>query len=152
MADRNEQNALDFALRMARRGEQIERSATRIQRGTALVGDRIIVLATPVDQGPARSNTIVSSGFPVFHTIPAYSPRPKGSGPGDAANAQGALDQAAKAIANHEPHATIYIQNNKSYFPMLDEGSSAQAPGGMSKQAMKGMRDYTRSQRLLEDK
>ena len=92
MAGKNQRNGEDFAKRMQQRAAEIERSATRIQRGAALVLDRAIVLATPVDTGRARANTIVSTPGPDYGLVE------HATGSGGAA-AQAALGKKAEGQA-----------------------------------------------------
>jgi len=123
-------------------------------RKTALVGDQVLVLATPVDTGRARAGWIVSLGAPSSET-------PQTGESGDIKEQRGAtaaakaLAQARKAIGAYEDQGSIHITNNVHYVPILDKGrvgnrGSRQAPDGMTKAGLAAMNDVIRRARLLE--
>ena len=102
-------------------------------RKAALAADQVAVLATPVDTGRARANWRVGVGT-----------NPAGFDP-DASDPSGAsaIAQGATAIGGWKSgNGSIYISNNVPYIIPLDEGSSAQAPSGMSAAAIQAARKF----------
>ena len=94
-------------------------------RRAAIAADQVAILATPVDTGRARGNWRVGIGG-----------RPTGFDPNDT-DANAALAQGQSAIETWKSgEGSIYITNNVPYIVPLDEGSSAQAPNGMSAAAV----------------
>jgi hypothetical protein len=137
MAGRNEFDK--FAARMDRVGDQVENNAATVVRRAALAADQVVVLATPVDTGRARANWTTSVGAPTF-TNKDPPPDPGGS----------ALAQAREVIGTWRPGlGSIYISNGVDYVQYLDEGSSAQAPEGMTSQGIAAARQVLRAARLL---
>lgn len=112
---------------MRRRAAALAKAVDKVVRQVAIVADRQIVLATPVDTGRARSNWIVTVGAPTTTPIEPYSPTSMG-GTSESANLSGALGQANTAISKRKFGQTIWIQNNVPYIGRLNEGSSKQAP------------------------
>ena len=130
----------DFSRRMNIRGKQVEQNAGRAVRVAALAADQGVVLATPVDTGRARSNWIVSLGFPVV-----ANNEPAGEDP-----TQQALSQAAAVIRTFKPGlGPIFIANGVPYIQELESGSSAQAPAGMIASGILAARSALRGVRLL---
>lgn len=126
MADRTFDN-LDQALIAI--AERTEKNATLHMRRLALIIDRNVVLATPVDTGRARSNWIVSVVASTDEVREPFAPT-KGGGIGESSNAQGAIRQAENAVRHAKPGQTIFINNNLPYIAELNNGTSAQAPRG----------------------
>lgn len=116
-----------FSRRITLRADELGQSVDRIVRTAALVVDQVVVLATPVDTGRARSNWLVSVGVPRGGVIEPYSPGNQ-LGLGENANANGALQQARTAVLVRPEGVPIYIVNNVEYLPQLNNGSSQQAP------------------------
>lgn len=129
-------------------GRQVEEGATRLQRQTALVALREVVFATPVDEGRARSNWIVSPRVPSRETREPFSPG-QDLGSGESQNAGEAIQQGRLAIETHTPGADIYISNNLPYIRRLNEGWSAQAPEGFIEAAVQRAQEAVRRARLL---
>jgi hypothetical protein len=102
--------------------------AARVVRRVALVVDQTAVLATPVDTGRARSNWAVQVGSPIEgeHVVQGFD-RSGGS----------SLSQAEDALQEYKITAgVIFVANNVPYIEQLENGSSAQAPGGMLSAAL----------------
>jgi len=134
-------SAPEFARRMKKVGERIERNADRLVRKCALAVDATVVLATPVDTGRARSNWQVELNGPNLSTREPYVPGSKRSTEGE--NSRAALDQGKAVVAQYKGgvNASIHITNNLSYIGKLNEGFSAQAPSGfVEKAVMVGVR------------
>lgn len=115
-------------------------NANRIVRETALVGDQVFVLNTPVDEGRARASTIVSIGTPATQEV---EPPVLGDGGASAALAL-AQGQAAVSAYDVTTGETIFITQTTDYSVFLDQGSSAQAPNGMTKPAADAMQEFLR--------
>lgn len=112
---------------MVLRADELGQSVDRVVRTAALVVDQVVVLSTPVDTGRARSNWLVSVGVPRGGVIEPYAPGNK-LGLGENKNAQGALDQARRAVAVRPEGIPVFIVNNVDYMGLLNNGSSRQAP------------------------
>lgn len=108
-------------------------------RKAALVADQVAILATPVDTGRARANWIASIGAPATEADRA----PDKSG-------QVALNEAQRVVARYAPgQGGIYITNNVEYIEPLDQGSSSQAPNGMTAQAIQAATMAVRNIKIL---
>ena len=138
-----------FAGRMRRHGKRVEREAADLKSEVALVVDQNLVLSTPVDEGTARSNWVVSIGSPSLKTIQAYSPG-NDLGIGEGANANAAIQQAQAALSSNVLNADIFISNNLPYIMKLNDGYSAQAPAGMIERAIQSGLRLIEKRRLLE--
>ena len=128
--------------------EGIVNNANQTKQKAALAIDRVVVLATPVDTGRARSNWQVSNGSPILETRQAYAPGENGSTAGP--NSSSAIAQAEGAIARARKGASIYISNNLPYIGRLNDGSSAQAPAGFIEQAVAVGNQIIADARLLK--
>lgn len=138
-----------FAKRMQVYANNLERNVNKTVREVALVADRNLVLATPVDTGRARSNWLVSVGSPNRETQEPYSPGEAGST--GSANAQAAIAQANAEISRRKPGQDIFISNNLPYIGRLNEGSSAQAPEQFVGTAVQSAVDVVNKARVLRD-
>lgn len=126
----------EFARRITRRAEGVEKQATKVIREVALVVDSTVVLATPVDTGRARANWLASLSAPIL------SPDLDAKDPGGNA----AIAKAKGVIETFKSgkDVDIIIQNNVPYIETLNAGSSAQAPVGFVQQAvLAGIRAVT---------
>lgn len=139
-----------FARNMRRRGRRIEARTTRLKREAALIADREVVLATPVDTGRARSNWIVSLDAPVVSPRDSYAPGVK-LGRGERANADAALAQGKERIGAARAGQDIYISNNVYYIGRLNEGYSAQAPAGFVQSAVARAVAHVRRSKVVDD-
>ena len=102
-------------------------------RKAALAADQVAVIATPVDTGRARANWRVGIG-----TNPAGFDEDATDKSGSATIAQG-----QSTISTWKSgQGSIFISNNVPYIIPLDEGSSAQAPNGMSAAAIQAARKF----------
>lgn len=120
-------------------------------RKAALVADQVAVLATPVDTGRARAAWLVSVGSP-REGKGTYEgkagERETNEGPATSA----ALTQGAAEIAKYDLEAgSIFLQNNLSYIGELDEGSSAQAPEGMTAAAIQAASEVIKKAKVVPD-
>ena len=102
-------------------------------RKAALAADQVAVLATPVDTGRARANWRVGIGTnPAGYDDEATDK----SGSSTIAEGQGVIERWKSG------QGSIFISNNVPYIIPLDEGSSAQAPSGMSAAAVQAARKF----------
>jgi len=109
----------------------------RVIRKVFLVMDQVLVTTTPVLTGRARVNWIAAIGDDDVTEIDPSESGVEGSEARGSANAQLALSQARTLVDTWTlERGAISIVNNVSYIGELDSGSSAQAPTGMTKQAL----------------
>ena len=137
-----------FSRRMRELGRRVEENGPTIARRTALIIDQVVVVATPVDEGIARSNWQASLGTPVLSEINAYVPGNEGS-TGNV-NAQAAINQARGVINTFRGEGEIYISNPLAYIGRLNEGSSAQAPANFVEQSISLGVQSVRRERVLD--
>lgn len=129
--------------------KKINENANQAVRKAALAADQVAVLRTPVDTGRARSNWVVSIGQPELDQV-AFSGSDSQAG-NEAAATVKALNQANQALSKYDIRlGPIYITNNLEYIIYLDEGSSPQAPDGITKFALQAARFQLKKARLLE--
>lgn len=132
-----------FAERMSKLAESVVHNTEKHVRAAALIADSTVVQATPVDTGRARANWTLSIGSPVFADRP--SPGPGAAGPDAVSAANGVLQQWRVGSG------PICISNGLPYITRLDTGYSAQAPNGMTAQAINAARAYLQQHaKLLE--
>lgn len=119
----------DLPIVMRKRAKELSDGVTKAVQRVATVVDREVVLGTPVDKGPARSNWVGTLNSPFKGVIPAYAPGKK-LGLGEQANAEAAIAQGARAIRlfNVLRDKSLHFTNNVGYIGDLNDGSSAQAP------------------------
>lgn len=119
-----------FARRMVVRSKQVVGGTTKLVQSAALVTDQVAVIATPVDTGFARAGWFPSIGTP-SDALPSGEP-------GAAQAAAESIGRAQLLIPTWKSgDPPIFITNNVEYIGQLDAGSSAQAPAGMTAQAVK---------------
>lgn len=124
----------EFSGRISIRAKRIDENADALVRKVALAVDTAVVLATPVDEGRARSNWQVGIGIAPEGTREPYYPGEQGST--EAANAQAAIDQGKRMIQRYTKGSTVHITNNLPYIQKLNDGHSAQAPAGFVEKAV----------------
>lgn len=115
-----------FSRRMKLRADVFQKGIERKVKRAALAADNAAVLTTPVDTGRARGNWLTSIGAPRIAEL-------------DVQDKSGnlALEQGRSVIPGWKLGAgPIYIANGLPYIQRLDDGSSAQAPSGMSRFAI----------------
>ena len=131
-----------FAARMDEVSSQILGTMDVTMRKLALVTDQVAVLATPVDTGRARGNWIVTLGE---QAAASDNQRTKDkSGNLALEQARGALGVSLiggggrnqKSGRFQSAVKTIFLTNSVEYVTFLDQGSSRQAPAGMTQQAI----------------
>lgn len=116
-----------YAAQVGRHPQATQRKATK-----ALA--RELILATPVDEGTARSNWQVGV-TPSASPRAAYSP---GShlGISESGNASSAIAAANAAVDAAPSGSTLFVSNPVPYIDILDQGHSRQAPRGMIRRAL----------------
>lgn len=142
----------DLQKRLGKIGAVVEENADKTVRKAVIVIDQVVVMATPVDQGRARSNWIASLDKPTLEPIEAYSPG-DALGIGEGANAQAAMNQAQGVAAQYDgaKNSEVHITNNLPYIGVLNDGSSAQAPAGFIQEAVAKGVGAVRGARLLKE-
>lgn len=124
-----------FARRMKMRGNNVPREVNKVKRLTALAIDQALVLGTPVNEGTARSNWLVSTDTPRGDIIGAYV-KLTGGDMSERANADAAMAQGRAVVDQAKPGHDIHLTNNLDYIMALNEGSSAQAPAAFVEEAV----------------
>jgi len=131
----------DFMRRMGALGTRVTRNADKVVRRVVLAVDQTVVLATPVDTGRARANWIAALNAPA-EAATAETDR-SGRKP-----IQQAGGVAASYDGDHD--VAVHITNNLPYIGALDAGSSAQAPIGFVRSAVRAGVDAVKGARLLD--
>ena len=128
-----------FAKNLGSLATRVARNADRTVRKAALAADQAVVTGTPVDTGRARANWIAALNAAEEATS-------------DSTDASKALQQAASVIAGYDGDrdVEIHITNNLPYIQKLNEGSSAQAPAGFVRLAVKRGIEAVAGARLLD--
>ena len=130
-----------FGRRMVFVGKTVAKNSEKAVRRAALAMDAVAVGTTPVDTGRARGNWIVSIGNPDLRIVDI-----EGSDTG-----QAAIEQGRGTIGRWKlRQGPIFISNSLPYIQALDSGSSAQAPSGMTDQAIKAGQFELKKARLLK--
>ena len=120
--------------RLKQLANNVERNSDMLTKRVAASIDSVVVVATPVDTGRARSNWQAAINRMLSIEIPPYSPGSKGST--QAANSQNAINQALSVIQNYKSGNEIHITNNVSYIGELNSGKSPQAESGFVEEAV----------------
>lgn len=116
----------EFGKRISEIARGIVKNVEKTVRKAALVFDQVVVLATPVDTGRARANWIATIAVPANFSKTEVDP-----------GGQTTIAQAAAVIKSYKlGSGGIFITNNVAYIVPLEEGSSQQAPNGMTKQGL----------------
>lgn len=102
---------------------EIDKELNALMRATGIAIDSALVSETPVDEGRAQGNWIVS----VDRIDERIDIHPKGVTGAPKGQAE-ALYQGVTAIRAAPNWSTIYIQNNLPYINRLNDGHSDQAP------------------------
>ena len=126
-----------------------EKSEVNVHEGVrkaALVTDQVAVVLTPVDTGYARSHWAASLGEPVAGETGVQ----KGIEVGEAAATAIALSQAEAEIKNWNGRGSIFLSNPLEYVKYLDEGSSEQAPKGMTAEAVHAGQSVLKELKILD--
>ena len=117
-----------FASSMRKRADAVETSASRLAVIGTKAAVQTLVYITPVDTSEHLSNWQVFLDSPAPDALPPYYPGEWGST--RHASAQEAIDQANRELAFKQPGRRNFISNLGPAIVKLDNGSSAQFPGG----------------------
>lgn len=129
-----------FAKRMEILAEGVKHNTLNAVKRAAIAADQAVVLQTPVDTGRARANWVVNVGSAATGEV-------------DSTDANAALEQGRSAIGDYKlEQGGIFISNSLPYIGLLENGSSAQAPKGMTAAALLAARKQLRSIKLLDGK
>lgn len=130
-----------FSQNIRKRGRQIENAGVRIVRSVAKRSLKLLVNATPVDTGEARSNWRIGiGGVPTAAISPYASGRNLGIS--ERGNARGAIDAGFSRINSLKPGqgrsltTSVVIVNNARHIGLLNDGRSKQAPAGFIQAAL----------------
>jgi hypothetical protein len=138
-----------FSRRMTIVADVVDKNAGKVIRQAALEADQVGVLRTPVDTGRARANWIVSTGSP--SSTETAGPNAGDQSANEAQATAQALNQAQTALVGYKlTLGPIFITNNVEYIMFLDEGSSEQAPQGMTAFMLQAASDVLRKGGLLK--
>lgn len=105
--------------------------ASKRAKATLELHKRIVEL-TPYKSGAAKLNWIVSAGKPSNEVRKLTGVINLSSDQAESI----AISAAEAVVANAKPGEALYIQNNLPYIELLENGSSKQAPSGMTAIAM----------------
>lgn len=123
---------------MEKRAKAVETAGSRL----AVIGTRAavetLVYVTPVDTSEHLSNWQVNLNNPAPDALPPYVPGSRGSTRG--ASAQQAIAEAERELAYKKPGQPLWISNLGPAIVKLDQGSSAQFPGGFVARALVSFR------------
>lgn len=123
-----------FGARMRELGTRVATNADRLVKDVAVVTEVVLVRTTPIDTGRAISNWRIGVGSPAAGIIDAHAPGLSGST--FETNADVTIALAKAEISQYREGQDLHITNNLEYISDLDNGSSVQAPTGMSAQAV----------------
>lgn len=127
-----------FSKRMQVIANNVNANADILVKTVALAVDQSVVVATPIDEGTARSNWVVAVGNTPSDQIEAYVKGTEGSTA--SANIQAAIAQARIEVKKYKKGDEIHITNNLDYINELNKGSSHQAdPGFVERAARTGI-------------
>lgn len=128
-----------FAKRMGFLAEKVGANSEKAVRKAAIAADTTVVMTTPVDTGRARANWFATVGLPANLQLDNTDP-----------SGATAMSQAQAVIAGWKRgQGSIFITNSLPYIVPLEEGSSAQAPNGMTQAAIQAARAELVGYRLL---
>lgn len=122
-----------FARRIRRRGQQVERGVNRIKIETAIALDQGVVVESPVITGRLRGGWQAGIGSPVTRDNGRIDP-----GGGSTINANNAVIETA------DPGDAIYISNNVEYVNYVNDGTPRQRAQMFVQSGVKAAVDFLR--------
>lgn len=138
-----------FNKRMKLIADRVGKNAGEAVKRAALEADQVGVLRTPVDTGRARANWVASIGEPSTEDNPG--PDLGSRDANETKSTAEALAQAQTALAGYKLSlGPIYLVNNTEYILFLDDGSSDQAPSGISPFMLQAARAVLKKAKLLK--
>lgn len=126
-------NLSDLANRLNKLANTIEAAPSKVAAEIALILVDELTDRTPVDTSKAISNWLVSLEDPVLVDLDAYFEGLQGST--FKASKNEVIAFAKSKLAAKTPGEEIFISNSAPYIRDLENGSSAQAPVGFTKQS-----------------
>lgn len=111
---------MSFTDDLERFARDTEQTLDQVVRGVTLELGNSIILSSPVDTGRFRGNWQHNTGSPAASSVLGFDPT--------GAQARAALESAVAAIRAGNVE---WFTNNLPYGPVLENGSSTQAPQGM---------------------
>lgn len=129
-----------FSRRMAIRAEEVKSNTEKTVRRAAIAADTAIVTSTPVNLGRAKGNWNASVGT------------------ADTSTQDDSLDPSGQMTLNRNQgiiegwrlgQGAIFIANGLPYILPLENGSSTQAPNGMTQGGLAAARAQLKKSRLL---
>jgi hypothetical protein len=115
----------DLADRMGRRADAVPLRHARILRAVSDEVLETVVRNTPVDEGVARSNWLVSVDAEVDAVIEPYDRLEKGTDLSkffETSNADGAIAAGREVLSLVTQPATVFVQNSVAYIGLLNYG------------------------------
>lgn len=119
-------------------GRMVETNSLEITKNASFAALSTAIRATPVDKGVARSAWWVS-----LYTL-NFAQNSQ-----DVESTSETINKGKGAIDMYSKEGSIFLTNSIHYIKPLDDGSSRQAPAGMSHSAIKSARNVVRHSRLL---
>lgn len=119
-------NKAEFEKQMKALVQTVEGEGHKVTRVTALATSQAAVHGTPVDKGQARGGWLMSHGSPSGQVDEKRSDKK-----GDRT-----LARINSVIGNYKIGEEMYLENNVNHIGYLDDGSSTQAPLGITDQAV----------------
>lgn len=132
-----------FSRNMGRVGNNVAVNADRLVRRVAVAAVQVIIVATPVLSGRARSNWLASTDVTRDDQV---EPLAEGAGA-----TQPAINAATAIISTYDGDVNrdVRLANNVPYIEPLNNGSSAQAPAGFVRLGLQTAADAVDGARLL---
>lgn len=130
---------MQLSRRLKLRAKGFSKNAEIAIRKAAIAADSAVVMKTPVDTGRARAGWLATVGSPSGSSPLATD---QDGGP--------TMTAAQSVIGNWKLGAgPIFLTNNVVYIEALDNGSSIQAPQGMSSAGIQAAQFQLRKVKLL---
>lgn len=138
--------------RLAKVAVQVEDNSVVVAKKATFAGLQAAVLATPVDEGTARSNWNVSVREPDTESTREAYVKGNNLGQGESQNANRAIVAGSDKIKQYKyADRKLFITNNLNYIGFLDQGSSEQAPQGMTQFALNAIAQVIKQAKLLKE-
>lgn len=131
----------EFSKRIGQLATGVSENADKLVKKVAMAIDQTVVLATPVDTGRARANWIASLDV-ASSTVTTSTDK----------SGRQAIAAARATINGYDgdTNAEVHITNNLDYIGPLNDGSSAQAPRGFIRTAVRAGAAAVKGAKLLE--
>lgn len=123
---------------MREKADAVETAASRLSVIGTKAAVELLVYVTPVDTSEHLSNWQVFIGNPAPDALPPYFAGSRGSTRG--ASARAAIEEALTELGFKKPGQRLFISNLAPAIVKLDQGWSAQFPGGFVPRALLAFR------------